>query len=157
MGPMNNQKQLKVVTYMIAEARAAGQDVQELGQVPDLELYNMGHFQRPVLGLNANLSLSVVLHYQFGPILPFMPFETEADAIAIAKDDLFDLASLISTEDTNRAMILARQIEVGYTFINAHGPFGGFKKSGIGRNFGNEGKTQFQGFHSISGAPGPIL
>ena len=59
MGPMNNQKQLKVVTYMIAEARAAGQDVQELGQVPDLELYNVGHFQRPVLGLNADVSLSV--------------------------------------------------------------------------------------------------
>ena len=54
---------------------------------------------------------------------------------------------------------LARQIEAGYTVVNAHGPsamdnngpFGGFKNSGIGRNFGYEGVTQFQGFHSIAG------
>jgi len=165
MGPMNNAKQLKVVTDMIAEARAAGQDVQELGQVPDLELYEMGHFQRPVLVLNADASLSVVRQEQFGPVLPIMPFETEVDAIAMANDDPLGLASSIPTEDTNRAMNLARQIEVGYTSINAHGssamdnngPFGGFKKSGIGRNFGYEGITQFQGFHSISGAPGSIL
>jgi len=60
---------------------------------------------------------------------------------------------------------LARRIEAGYSFINAHGPsaqqgngpFGGFKKSGIGRNFGYEGVTQFQGHHSIAGAPGTLV
>lgn len=54
MGPLNNRKQLKVVTDMIAEARAAGQDVHELGQVPDTDLYDAGFFQRPVLVLNAD-------------------------------------------------------------------------------------------------------
>lgn len=62
MRPMNNAKQLKVVTDMIAQARAAGQDVQELGQVPDTALYQEGYFQRLVLVFNADPGLSVVRH-----------------------------------------------------------------------------------------------
>lgn len=165
MGPMNNKKQLKVVTDMIAEARAKGQDVHELGQVPDQALYDGGYFQRPTLVLNADPSLRVVKEEQFGPILPLLSFETEDDAVAMANDDPFGLASSVWSQDTDRAVALARRIEAGYSFINAHGPsaqdgngpFGGFKKSGIGRNFGYEGVVQFQGYHSIAGAPGSLL
>ena len=165
MGPMNNAKQLKVVTNMIDEARSKGQDVHELGQVPDQALYNMGYFQRPVLVFNADPSLSVVKDEQFGPILPLIAFNTEDEAIAMANDDPFGLASSIWSEDTDRAVALARRIESGYSFINAHGPsamdnngpFGGFKKSGIGCNFGYEGILQFQGYHSIAGAPGSLV
>jgi len=89
MGPMNNAKQLKVMTDMIAPARAAGQDVHELGQVPDEALYKEGYFQRPVLVLNAEPSLSVVCEEQFDPILPLIAFETEDEAIDMANDDPF--------------------------------------------------------------------
>jgi acyl-CoA reductase-like NAD-dependent aldehyde dehydrogenase len=164
MGPMNNAKQLKVVTDMIAEARAHGQDVVELGQVPDADLYASGYFQRPTLVINADPALSVVREEQFGPILPILPFDTEDQAIAMANDDPFGLASSVWSADVDRAVRLARRIEAGYSFINAHGPsvqdgngpFGGFKKSGIGRNFGYEGVIQFQGHHSIAGAPGTL-
>jgi acyl-CoA reductase-like NAD-dependent aldehyde dehydrogenase len=164
MGPMNNAKQLKVVTDMIAQARARGQDVIELGQVPDPSLYAQGHFQRPTLVINADPSLSVVREEQFGPVLPILPFDTEAEAVAMANDDPFGLASSVWSADIDRAVALARRIEAGYSFINAHGPsaqdgngpFGGFKKSGIGRNFGYEGVIQFQGYHSIAGAPGTL-
>lgn len=166
MGPLNNAKQLKVVKDMIAQARAKGQDVQELGQVPDGALYTGGgYFQKPTLVLNADPNLDVVRKEQFGPVLPIMAFEEESDAVTMANDDQFGLASSIWTEDRDRAVSMARQIEAGYSFINAHGPsaqdgngpFGGFKKSGIGRNFGYEGVTQFQGYHSISGAPGSLI
>lgn len=165
MGPMNNAKQLKVVTDMIAEARAAGQDIHELGQIPDQELYEAGYFQRPALVFNADPSLSVVKQEQFGPILPLVAFNTEDEAIAMANDDPFGLASSVWTTDMDRAVALSRRIEAGYSFVNAHGPsamdnngpFGGFKKSGIGRNFGYEGVTQFQGHHSISGGPGTLV
>lgn len=165
MGPLNNPKQLKVVTDMIKEARAAGQDVQELGQVHDQELYSTGYFQRPTLVINADPTLSVVREEQFGPILPLVPFDSEDDAIAMANDDRFGLASSVWSQDTDRAVAIARRIEAGYSFINAHGPsaqdgngpFGGFKQSGIGRNFGYEGVIQFQGYHSIAGAPGTLL
>ena len=138
MGPLNNAKQLKVVTDMIAEARAAGQDVQELGQAPDRAFHEGGgYFQKPTLVIDADPTLSVVREERFGPILPLIPFEDEADAIAMANDDDFGLASSIWTEDTDRAVAMARQIEAGYSFVNAHGPsaqdcngpFGGFKKN----------------------------
>lgn len=165
MGPMNNAKQLKVVTDMIAEARAKGQKVVELGQVPDADLYSKGFFQRPTLVVDADPSLSVVREEQFGPVLPILPFDSEDAAVAMANDDQFGLASSVWSADRERAVALARRIEAGYSFINAHGPsaqdgngpFGGFKKSGIGRNFGYEGVIQFQGYHSIAGAPGTIL
>lgn len=165
MGPMNNAKQLKVVTDMIAEARSKGQKVVELGQVPDPDLYAQGHFQRPTLVIDADPMLSVVRQEQFGPVLPILPFDDEATAVEMANDDPFGLASSVWSTDIDRAVSLARRIEAGYSFINAHGPsaqdgngpFGGFKKSGIGRNFGYEGVIQFQGYHSIAGAPGTLF
>jgi acyl-CoA reductase-like NAD-dependent aldehyde dehydrogenase len=165
MGPMNNARQLKVVTDMIAEARAKGQDVVELGQVPDADLYATGYFQRPTLVINADPALSVVREEQFGPVLPILPFDTEDQAVAMANDDPFGLASSVWSADVGRAVRLARRIEAGYSFINAHGPsaqdgngpFGGFKQSGIGRNVGYKGVIQFQGHHSIAGAPGTLV
>ncbi len=162
MGPMNNARQLRTVTGMIDEARARGANVLELGQVPDTELYAQGYFQRPALVIGADPALSVVREEQFGPVLPILSFDSEDEAVAMANDDQFGLASSVWSTDTGRAIALARRIEAGYSFINAHGPsandglapFGGFKKSGIGRNFGYEGVTQFQGFHAIAGASG---
>lgn len=158
-GPVNNARQLKIVTDMIAEARAAGADVKECGQVPDEALYKGGgYFQRPTLVYNAEPSLSIVRGEQFGPALPIMKFKTEGEAIALANDSEFGLCSSVWTEDADRAVKVARQIEAGYTYLNGHGPtvqdgqgpFGGFKQSGIGRNMGYEGVLNFTGSHSIS-------
>lgn len=165
MGPLNNPKQLAVVRGMIAEARAAGADVQECGQVPDTALYQAGYFQRPTFVLKADPQLRVVREEQFGPVLPIMAFDTEAEVIAAANDSEFGLCSSVWTADRDRAVALARQLEAGFTYLNAHGPaaqdgrspFGGFKHSGIGRNMGYEGVTQFQGHHSISGPAGWLL
>ncbi len=162
MGPLNNPKQLAVVRTMIAEARAAGADVQEFGQVPDTALYQAGYFQRPTFVLNADPKLRVVREEQFGPVLPIMAFNTEAEVIAAANDSEFGLCSSVWTADRDRAVAVARQLEAGFTYLNAHGPaaqdgrspFGGFKHSGIGRNMGYEGVTQFQGHHAISGPAG---
>ncbi|TRZ55733.1 MAG: aldehyde dehydrogenase family protein [Rhodocyclaceae bacterium] len=165
MGPLNNAKQLGVVTGMIEEARAAGADVQTFGQVPDPAMYKAGYFQRPTLVLNADPRLRVVREEQFGPVLPIMAFDSEAEVIAAANNSEFGLCSSVWTPDRDRAVAIARQLEAGFTYLNAHGPaaqdgrspFGGFKHSGIGRNMGYEGVTQFQGHHSISGPAGWLL
>ena len=98
MGPVNNAKQLKVVTDMIAEARAKAAEVRECGQVPDEALYNGGgYFQKPALVLGADPSLSVVRDEQFGPVLPIMKFKADSDAIAMANDSDFGLCSSVWT------------------------------------------------------------
>jgi len=163
MGPLNNPGQLKVVTRMIAEARARGAEVRECGQVPDEELYGGGgYFQKPALVYDADPSLSVVKDEQFGPVLPIMKFRTDDEAIAMANDSDYGLCSSIWTPDAERAVRMARRIEAGYTYLNGHGPmaqdgrgpFGGFKLSGIGRNLGYDGVLAFAEPHSISGPAG---
>lgn len=166
MGPVNNAKQLGIVTDMIAEARAKGADVKECGQVPDAELYSGGgYFQKPALVYDADPTLRVVREEQFGPTLPIMKFKTDAEAIALANDSEFGLCSSVWTADAERAVGIARKLEAGYTYLNGHGPmaqdgrgpFGGFKNSGIGRNLGYDGVLAFAEPHSISGPAGFLL
>lgn len=166
MGPINNAKQLKVVTNMIAEARAKGAEVRECGLVPDEALYGGGgYFQKPALVYDADPSLSIVHEEQFGPALPIMKFKTDDEAIAKANDSIYGLCSSVWTPDQERAVAIARQIEAGYTYLNAHGPtaqdsrgpFGGFKQSGIGRNLGYDGILSFTEAHTITGPEGFLL
>ena len=166
MGPVNNAKQLKVVTDMIAEARAQGADVKECGKVPDEALYHGGgYFQKPTLVYDADPALSMVRDEQFGPCLPILKFRTEAEAIAMANDSIFGLCSSVWSEDAERAVRIARQLEAGYTYLNNHGPmaqdgrgpFGGFKQSGIGRNLGYDGVLAFAEPHTISGPAGFLI
>ena len=162
MGPVNNAKQLQIITRMIEQARSAGAEVRECGQVPDEELYQKGYFQRPALVINPDHTLDIVAEEQFGPALPVMPFDSEGEAVRLANDSRFGLCSSVWTEDRDRALLISRQLEAGYTYLNNHGPtaqdfrgpFGGFKDSGIGRNLGYEGIAQFQGYHSISSSTG---
>lgn len=166
MGPVNNAKQLKVVTDMIAEARAKGAEIRECGQVPDEALYSGGgYFQKPALVYDADPGLSIVREEQFGPALPIMKFRNDEEAIAKANDSDFGLCSSVWTPDRDRAVAVARRIEAGYTYLNAHGPmaqdgrgpFGGFKHSGIGRNLGYDGVLAFAEPHTISGPEGFLL
>ncbi|MEO0412445.1 MAG: aldehyde dehydrogenase family protein [Pseudomonadota bacterium] len=165
MGPLNNAGQLNIVQDMIAQARAAGADVRELGQVPDQAIYEAGYFQKPTLILDPPRHLDIVREEQFGPALPIIPVKDEAEAIAEANASPFGLCSSVWTADKDRALRVSKALQAGYTYINNHGPraqdsrapFGGFKDSGIGRNLGYEGVTSFQGYHAMSSVPGWLL
>ncbi len=165
MGPLNNRSQYEVIKAMLAQAREQGADVQEFGEVPDEDLYRAGYFQKPTLVFDPDPTLDIVKQEQFAPALPIIPFDTDAEAVNLANDSEFGLCSSVWTEDSERALRIARQLEAGYTYLNGHGPlaqdnrgpFGGFKSSGIGRNLGYEGVLEFQDYHSISGPDGWLL
>ncbi len=153
--PVNNECQFKEINAIIQQAEQAGADVREFGHQ---KTATRGYFVKPRLVINPDPLLDIVVKEQFGPALPIMPFDHEDQAITAANDSEFGLCSSIWTENFDHAVSLARQIEAGFTYINGHGPtvqdtrapFGGFKNSGIGRNFGYEGIIAFQGYHAIS-------
>jgi acyl-CoA reductase-like NAD-dependent aldehyde dehydrogenase len=162
MGPLNNAAQLEIVRDFIADAKHKGAKVHELGKIADEASYRKGYFQRPVVVTGADHSMKIVAQEQFGPAIAIMPFKTDAEAVQLANGTEFGLSSSVWTQDRERALIMARQLEAGYTYLNAHGPtlqdnrapFGGFKHSGIGRNLGFEGIMEFLEPHSISSVPG---
>ena len=165
MGPLNNKAQLDIVREFLEEARERGAIVNEVGKIADEEIYRKGYFQRPAIVTGADHSMKIVADEQFGPAIPIMPFDTEDEVIEMANDTEFGLCSSVWTRDPERALKVARRLEAGYTYLNGHGPmaqdnrapFGGFKKSGIGRNLGYEGIMEFMEPHSISGPAGWLL
>jgi betaine-aldehyde dehydrogenase len=96
----------------------------------------------------------------FGPIACVMPFEDEADAIALANDTIYGLSGSIWTRDGARALRVARAIETGVVSINSNTsvrvatPFGGFKQSGVGRELGPHALEHYSEVKSVYYATG---
>ncbi len=156
MGPLNTRRQRDYVADLVAEARQAGADVLEFGDFVTAPAD--GNYLRPALVLDPARELRIVTEEQFGPALPVIPYDTEAEAIAQANDTWSGLCSSVWSADTEHAMAIARQLRTGVTFFNNHNatavderaPFGGFNQSGIGRELGREGMFDFTETHVMS-------
>ena len=92
----------------------------------------------------------------FGPVLSLLTFTDEDDAIALAEDTKFGLAAAVWTQDVGRAFRVARRIRAGQVYVNGYGagggvelPFGGFKKSGFGREKGVEALHEFSATKTV--------
>ncbi len=85
----------------------------------------------------------------FGPVVTVLPFEDEADAVALANDTVYGLSGSIWTDDLSRALRVSRAVEAGNLSVNSHSsvrfntPFGGFKQSGLGRELGPDAPLAF--------------
>lgn len=101
-----------------------------------------GAYYLPTLLTNISKDMRVWNEEVFGPVLPVISFETEEEAISLANDTIYGLGSIIFTNNAERAMRVASKIESGTVEINntthwlSCNPFGGYKKSGIGREHG---------------------
>ena len=102
-----------------------------------------GNYVAPTLFVEASNTMRVAREEIFGPVLTAMTFTTEAEAIALANDTEYGLAGYIWTENTGRAMRMARHVEAGMLWVNSENnrnlpsPFGGMKMSGVGRDGGD--------------------
>lgn len=108
-----------------------------------------GYWFAPTVLLPASRSDRVVTDEIFGPVVSVLPFDDEADAIALANDSVYGLSGSIWTRDVGRALRVSRAIESGNLSVNSHSsvrystPFGGFKQSGLGRELGPDAATAF--------------
>ncbi len=145
-GPLiSKEHQEKVLSYY-TKAVKEGATVELGGGVPEMGAdLQSGAWVEPTIWTGLSDDCSVVREEIFGPCCALLPFDEEDDAIRRANDTDYGLACSIWTENTSRAVRVARQMEAGLIWVNSwflrdlRTPFGGMKKSGIGREGGVHG------------------
>jgi aldehyde dehydrogenase (NAD+) len=119
------------------------------------KINNKGLFIEPTIFADATNDMKISREEIFGPVLPVIPFENEEEAIRIANDTVFGLASGVQTRDLGRALRLADRIKAGTVWINTwhkyhpNAPFGGYKMSGYGREQGAEALESYTQYKTI--------
>lgn len=141
-GPIVSAKQHKRVSSFIEEAKASGLEVIAEGSLAS-GLSPGGYYVKPVLFGNVPRDHQLACKEVFGPVLSVMPFVDEEDAVRLANATEYGLAAGVWTENGGRQSRMAKRLVSGQVFINCYGagggvelPFGGFKKSGHGREKG---------------------
>ncbi|MEU9286577.1 aldehyde dehydrogenase family protein [Streptomyces sp. NPDC048275] len=152
LGPVANATQQQRVRDYIRSGLAEG--VRLLTGGPEApEGLERGYFVRPTVFSGDNTS-RIAREEIFGPVVVIIPFDNEEEAFDIANDTQYGLAGAIWAGDPDRARVLARKLRVGRIRINGspvnqRAPHGGFKLSGIGREFGRYGIEEFLEYKSI--------
>jgi acyl-CoA reductase-like NAD-dependent aldehyde dehydrogenase len=147
MGPLINGRQWDKVDGHVQRAVAAGATVATGGKRP--EALPTGFFYEPTLLVDVDPDAAVAQEEIFGPVLTVIPYKDDDDAVAIANNSIFGLSSSVTGADRERALRIARQIRAGTVSVNGglwygpDSPFGGYKQSGIGREMGVPGLTEY--------------
>ena len=141
IGPLIHARHLdKVLSYF----RIAREDGARVGVGGDrVNGLKPGLYVQPTLFTHATNSMRIAREEIFGPVLTAIPFDDEAEAVAVANDTPYGLTAYVWTSDTGRALRMAHGVEAGMVWVNSENnrhlpsPFGGMKASGIGRDGGD--------------------
>ncbi len=147
----------------VARAIAEGARLVAGGRRPDEPELQAGFYYRPTVFADVTSAMRIVQEEVFGPVLTIERFSTEDEAIAIGNDTTYGLAGAVWTADAERAQRVAARLRHGTIWINTYNVYvpqaewGGFKRSGIGRELGPSGLDEYREAKHIwqSTAPGP--
>jgi phenylacetaldehyde dehydrogenase len=140
MGPLVSAEQKKTVCDYIASGVAEGATLVTGGAGESAE----GYYVKPTILAGATQQMKVVREEIFGPVLTVTPFDELEEAIALANDNDMGLAASIYSQDVTKIHHITPRIQAGTVWVNCHNvydaslPFGGYKKSGLGREMGQE-------------------
>jgi len=155
MGPLANKAQFEKVQRLIQTGIDEGATlvIGGPGRPPGL---TKGYFVRPTIFANVDNSMTIAREEIFGPVLVMIPYKDEEDAIRIANDTVYGLSGYVYSSDIERARRVARRLRTGMVHLNGaptdpHAPFGGYKQSGNGREWGREGLKEFLETKAIMG------
>jgi aldehyde dehydrogenase (NAD+) len=156
VGPLVNARQLERVRGYVGRAEADGIRCVARGTVSPAAAKD-GFFHPPVLFADVPAAHPIAQEEVFGPVLVAMPFESEAEAVALANGTPYGLVAAAWTRDGARQMRLARSLRAGQVFVNDYGaaggvelPFGGFGRSGHGREKGMAGMLGFTTLKTVA-------
>jgi len=147
IGPVVSKAQYDKVMGYIAKGKAEGATVLCGGKRPINK--PKGYYIEPTIFTSVNPGMTIWREEIFGPVLSVMTFKTEKEAIQLANDSNFGLGAAVISKDTQRCQRIAKQFRAGIVWINCsqpcfiQGPWGGLKKSGIGRELGTWGLDSF--------------
>lgn len=150
IGPIAKKEILNTLRDQLSDARAKG------GRIVQLEhSFKRGYFFAPCIVKNPKPDMKIMTEEVFGPIAPIITVKDEDEAIRAANETEYGLGASIWTKDTDRAERLARRIEAGFISVNdmvrsdPRLPFGGVKKSGIGRELSHYGLKEFVNIKTV--------
>jgi acyl-CoA reductase-like NAD-dependent aldehyde dehydrogenase len=144
VGPLIQERQLRTVEQHVEDARSHGARMLAGGE----RLASLGpNYYAPTVLADVRHEMLIMREETFGPVLPIMPFDSDAEAIRLANDSEYGLAASVWTRDRARGEKIARQINAGTVMVNdaiscfgiSEAPHGGVKASGIGRTHGRFG------------------
>lgn len=149
MGPLANEAQYRRVLEYIDSARSAGARLVAGGGPVSAPDRTGGYFISPTIFADVTNDMRLAQEEVFGPVLCVMRFTADDDAVDMANDTRYGLAAGIWTENIRRALSVAGRLQAGTVWINTYrtsaagAPFGGYKRSGLGRERGREGLFEY--------------
>jgi aldehyde dehydrogenase (NAD+) len=155
VGPMVSQKQYEQVQSYIRKGIEEGAEVLVGGEGRP-QGFEEGYFVKPTVFVNVKNDMTIAREEIFGPVLSVISYDSEDDAIRIANDSQYGLHAAVLGTDVERAGRVASQIRAGRVVINSmiddpQAPWGGFKYSGVGREYGRYGIEAFLETRAILG------
>jgi aldehyde dehydrogenase (NAD+) len=155
VGPMVSQKQYEQVQFYIRKGIEEGAEVL-VGGEGHPQGFEEGYFVKPTVFVNVKNDMTIAREEVFGPVLSVISYDSEDEAIRIANESQYGLHAAVLGTDVERARRVASQIRSGRVVINnmtddPQAPWGGFKYSGVGREYGKYGIEAFLETRAILG------
>ncbi|MDP7428140.1 MAG: aldehyde dehydrogenase family protein [Alphaproteobacteria bacterium] len=160
IGPVVSDVQFDKIQGLIQQGIEEGAEL-VAGGPGRPEGFNKGYYVRPTIFANVRNDMTIAREEIFGPVLAILPYEDEEDAVRIANDTPYGLCGYVQSGDLDHANAVARRLRTGSVHVNGAGPdfgapFGGYKQSGNGREWGDHGFEEFLEVKAVMGAnPAP--
>ena len=155
IGPVVSEVQFNKIQRLIQAGIAEGAEV-VTGGPGRPEHLNRGYYVRPTVFANVRNDMTVAREEIFGPVIAILPYDSEAEAIRMANDTVYGLAAYVQSADMGHARRVAAQLRAGTVHLNypawdTAAPFGGYKQSGNGREYGKWALDEFLEVKAVIG------
>ncbi|HLB23800.1 MAG TPA: aldehyde dehydrogenase family protein, partial [Dehalococcoidia bacterium] len=150
MGPVINEQQLEKVVRYVQVGQEEGAKMLCGGGRLTGDAYDKGLFVQPTIFDNVKNDMTIAREEIFGPVLSVLTFKDADEALRLANDTIYGLASAVWTKNIDTAFKMAKGIQAGTVWVNSYHsaglpfmPYGGYKQSGVGRELGHEGLDEY--------------